>query len=131
MRYPSPMDSTWLGIGSVFMFIGVAAGAFGRHALKSRLTPELLETFEIGTRYLLVHALALLIVSLLAARAGSAVQIAGVLFTAGIVIFSGSLYALALTGARWMGAITPIGGILLLAGWLALLWTAIAAKSAG
>ena len=125
------MDSTWLGIGSVLMFIGVAAGAFGRHALKSRLTPELLETFEIGTRYLLVHALALLIVSLLAARAGSAVQIAGVLFTAGIVLFSGSLYALALTGTRWMGAITPIGGVLLLAGWLALLWTVIAAKSAG
>ena len=125
------MDSTWLGIGSAFMFIGVGAGAFGRHALKTRLSPDLLETFEIGTRYLIIHALALILVSMLAARAGGAVQIAGVLFTAGIVIFTGSLYALALSGARWMGAITPIGGVLLLAGWLALLWTAIAAKSAG
>jgi len=124
------MDSTWLGIGSVFMFLGVAAGAFGRHALKSRLAPDMLEAFEIGTRYLMIHALALILVSLLAARAGSIVQIAGILFTAGIVLFTGSLYALALSGTRWMGAITPICGILLLAGWLALLWAAIAAKTA-
>ena len=103
------------------MFLAVAAGAFGRHALKSRLTPELLETFEIATRYLIYHALAIIAVSLLAPRSGTAVQVAGILFALGVVVFSGSLYALALTGARWLGAITPIGGLLLLAGWLALL----------
>jgi len=123
------MDRTWLGIGSILMFVAVAAGAFGRHALKARLTPELLETFEIGTRYLVYHALALIAVSLLAPHAGTVVQVAGVLFTAGILIFSGSLYALALTGARGLGAITPIGGLLLLAGWLALVWAALVAKT--
>jgi len=120
------MERTWLAIGSLLMFLAVAAGAFGRHALKSRLSPDLLETFETATRYLAYHALALIVVSLLAARSGAAVQVAGVLFTAGIVVFSGSLYILALSGARWLGAITPIGGLLLLGGWAALFWTAIA-----
>lgn len=123
------MDRTWLAIGSILMFLAVAFGAFGRHALKARLSPELLETFEIATRYLVYHALALIAVSLLAPRSGSAVQIAGVLFTAGILIFSGSLYALALSGARWLGALTPIGGLLLLAGWLALIWIAVASPT--
>src|SRR5262249_59957446 len=104
------MDRTWLGIGSILMFVAVAAGAFGRHALKARLTPELLETFEIGTRYLVYHALALIAVSLLAPHAGTVVQVAGVLFTAGVLVFSGRLYALAPTGARGLGAITPLGG---------------------
>ena len=123
------MDRTWLAIGSLLMFLAVAAGAFGRHALKSRLSPELLETFEIATRYLIYHALAIIAVSLLAPRSGAAVQVAGVLFALGILVFSGSLYAIALTGARWLGAITPIGGLLLLAGWLALLWVAVAAPT--
>jgi len=121
------MDRTWLALGSIFMFLAVALGAFGRHALKARLSPEMLETFEIATRYLVYHALALIAVSLLAPRTGAVVQVAGVLFAAGIVIFSGSLYALALTGTRWLGAITPIGGLLLLAGWLALVWAAVVA----
>jgi len=123
------MDRTWLAIGSLLMFLAVAAGAFGRHALKSRLSPDLLETVEIATRYLIYHALAIIAVSLLAPRSGAAVQVAGVLFALGILVFSGSLYAIALTGARWLGAITPIGGLLLLAGWLALLWVAVAAPT--
>ena len=109
------------------MFLAVAAGAFGKHALKDRLPADLLEVFEVAVRYQAYHALALLAVSIIASRReGAAVDIAGAAFTAGIIVFSGSLYALALTGARWLGAITPIGGLLLLAGWLALLWSAIA-----
>jgi len=108
------------------MFIAIATGAFGRHSLKARLSPELLETFEIAVRYQAYHGLALLAVSFAAARdGGTALWLAGVAFTAGTVLFSGSLYALALTGARWLGAITPVGGLLLLAGWLALIWAAL------
>lgn len=123
------MDRTWLAIGSILMFLAVAFGAFGRHALKPRLSPEMLETFEVATRYLVYHALALIAVSLLAPRTGVVVQVAGGLFAVGIVIFSGSLYALALTGTRWLGAVTPIGGLLLLAGWLALVWAAVVARA--
>ena len=108
-------------IGAVFGFLAVAAGAFGAHALSARLEPDLLEIFETGARYQLIHALALIAVRLVLGRgvARSAV-IAGWLFTIGVVIFSGSLYALALTGIRSFGAITPIGGLALLGGWLAL-----------
>jgi uncharacterized membrane protein YgdD (TMEM256/DUF423 family) len=123
------MDRTWLAIGSILMFLAVAFGAFGRHALKPRLSLEMLETFEVATRYLVYHALALIAVSLLAPRTGVVVQVAGGLFAVGIVIFSGSLYALALTGTRWLGAVTPIGGLLLLAGWLALVWAAVVARA--
>ena len=120
------MDRTWLALGSLFMFIAVAAGAFGKHALKNRLSPELLDIFEVGVRYQAYHGLALLALSVAAAaRPGMACTVAGIAFAAGICIFSGSLYALALTGVRAFGAITPIGGVLLLSGWLALLWSAI------
>jgi len=123
------MDRTWLLIGSIFMFLAVAAGAFGRHALKTRLSPELLETFEIAVRYQAYHGLALIAVSLLGPPGAAALQVAGVLFTLGVLVFSGSLYALALTGTRGFGAITPIGGLLLLGGWLALVWFAVASRA--
>jgi uncharacterized membrane protein YgdD (TMEM256/DUF423 family) len=108
-------------LGALAGFAGVAFGAFGAHALRASLTPERLAVFETGTRYQLVHALALLGVALaLEHRAGRALSAAGWLFAAGIVVFAGSLYALALTGVRTWGAVTPLGGLCFLAGWAAL-----------
>jgi uncharacterized membrane protein YgdD (TMEM256/DUF423 family) len=102
-------------------FIAVAAGAFGAHALKARLTPDLLAIFETGVRYQMFHVVGLLAAAWAAERwPGRAVKVAGWCFVAGTLIFSGSLYALALTGVRTLGAITPVGGVLFLAGWLLL-----------
>jgi uncharacterized membrane protein YgdD (TMEM256/DUF423 family) len=107
--------------GALFAFVGVAAGAFGAHALRSRVTPDLLAVFETGVRYHLLHALALFAAAWVNTQwPGRAARASGWLFIAGIVIFSGSLYLLVLTGARWLGAITPFGGVCQLAGWLAL-----------
>ena len=115
------MDRTFLLIGAAAGFLGVAFGAFGAHALRERLSSEMLGVFETGVRYQMYHALAILLVATLLARTGGwLVGLAGWLFVAGIVIFSGSLYALALTGTRAFGAITPIGGLALLAGWACL-----------
>lgn len=111
----TPVLMTRLGAG--FMFLAVGLGAFGAHALKQRLEPDMLAVFETGVRYQVYHALALL---LLAALRGP--HKAAWCFTAGVVVFSGSLYALALTGVRKWGAITPIGGLLFLAGWLLVLF---------
>ena len=123
------MDRTFLLAGAVAGFIAVAFGAFGAHALRGRLTPEMLAVFETGVRYQMYHALALLLVSALATRlAGSAAvayRAAGWLFVAGIVLFSGSLYLLAVTGVTVLGAITPIGGVAFLAGWAALVVAAL------
>ncbi len=108
-------------IGALSAFLAVALGAFGAHGLKSRLAPDLLAVFETGVRYHFYHALALLITAL-ALRQGesAAAQAAGWLFLAGTILFAGSLYALALSGARWLGAITPLGGLAFLLGWLLL-----------
>ena len=115
------MDKAFALAGSLSAFLAVAAGAFGAHALRARLSPELLATFETGARYQMYHALALLVVAWAVTRwPGAPVRAAGWLFIAGTVLFSGSLYLLALTGARWLGAVTPIGGLLFLGGWLAL-----------
>jgi uncharacterized membrane protein YgdD (TMEM256/DUF423 family) len=115
------MARTFWWLGCMFGLTGVAAGAFGAHALRARLPADLLAVWETAARYQLIHALALLVVALAASRAASgAVTAAGWLFTAGIVLFSGSLYALALSGVRVLGAITPLGGVCLLAGWAAL-----------
>ncbi len=119
------MARLWFVAGAISGFLGVAVGAFGAHGLKSRVPADLLAVFETGVRYHLVHALALLAVAWAAERwPGTATGVAGVLFLAGIVVFSGSLYLLVLTGQRWLGAITPIGGVCFLAGWLALAWAA-------
>jgi uncharacterized membrane protein YgdD (TMEM256/DUF423 family) len=110
----------WM-LGCFFALLAVAAGAFGAHALRARLAPDLLAVFETGARYQMYHALALLAVAWAAARwPGPLVDAAGWLFVAGIVVFSGSLYALTLSGARWLGAITPFGGVAFLVGWLLL-----------
>jgi uncharacterized membrane protein YgdD (TMEM256/DUF423 family) len=108
-------------LGALSGFVAVAAGAFGAHALRARLAPDLLAVFETGARYQLVHALALVLVAVIHAhRPLPLVRAAGWLFTAGTVIFAGSLYALALSGIRTFGAITPVGGVCFLAGWLCL-----------
>ncbi len=115
------MDQLFFGLGSVSALLAVAAGAFGAHGLKGWLSEELLAAFETGARYQMYHALALLAVAWAHARwPGGAVTAGGWLFVAGTVVFSGSLYLLALTGQRWLGAITPIGGAAFLLVWLAL-----------
>lgn len=112
----------WLLIaGSLLGFLAVAAGAFGGHALKQRLTPDMHAIFEVGARYQMYHALAIcLAVWVSTVIPGLFPPLAGWVFVVGTLIFSGSLYTLTLSGVRSWGAITPIGGILLLAGWLCL-----------
>jgi uncharacterized membrane protein YgdD (TMEM256/DUF423 family) len=108
-------------IGALSGFFAVLGGAFGAHALRGRLDPARLQTFETAARYQLLHAIVLVLLSLLLARSGQRMlRWSGTLFLLGTVLFSGSLYALALTGQTWLGAITPLGGVCLLLGWLAL-----------
>lgn len=121
--------STWFAIGSLAAGLGVGVGAFGAHGLEGRVDPTLLPVFETGARYHMYHALALLAVGWAAARFGSGwVDAAGILFAIGIVLFSGSLYLMTLTGVRALGAITPLGGLAFIAGWVCL---AVAALRAG
>lgn len=112
-----------LKAAAIFGATGVAAGAFGAHGLKEQLDPAMLEVFRTGAHYQMIHALALL--GLAAWSRACAVSVSRVawLWIFGVVVFSGSLYVLALSGVRWLGAITPIGGASLIAGWAALLWT--------
>ncbi len=117
------MDRLFFGLGSLSAFIAVALGAFAAHGLKARLDPAMLATFETGVRYQMYHALGLLAVAWAFTRwPGAWVNASGWLLVAGTLLFSGSLYALALTGVRWLGAITPFGGLAFLAGWLCLAW---------
>ena len=112
----------FFSLGAASALLAVAAGAFGAHGLRSRLSPESLAIFETAARYQMYHALGLLAVAWAANRWGGALPTwAGWLFVTGTVLFSGSLYALALTGIGWLGAITPLGGLAFLAGWLCLL----------
>lgn len=124
------MDRVFLGLGAVSAGLAVALGAFAAHGLRARLSPEALQTFETGARYHMYHALALLAVAWVATRwPGPAVTAAGWLFIAGTLLFSGSLYLLAVTGVRALGAITPIGGFAFILGWLALAWAAWSVRS--
>lgn len=114
-------DRLFATVGAISAFLAVAAGAFGAHALRARLSPDLLAVFETGARYQMYHALGLLAVAWILTRwPGPWPVRAGWLFVAGTVLFSGSLYALALSGVRWLGAVTPLGGLAFLAGWLCL-----------
>jgi uncharacterized membrane protein YgdD (TMEM256/DUF423 family) len=106
--------------GSIFAFLAVAAGAFGAHALRARLTPEGLAVFETGARYQMYHAVALFICAWLAMQGWRLAAPAGWLFIVGTIFFSGSLYLIALTGVTRFGMITPLGGLAFLAGWLCL-----------
>ena len=120
------MGRTFLLIGSLAGALGVAFGAFGAHGLRGRLSPEMLAVFETAVRYQMYHALALLVLAALMARVdGWLVHLAGWSFVAGIVLFSGSLYALALTGVRILGAITPLGGVAFILGWACLALAAL------
>ena len=119
------MDRLFLALGSVSALIGVALGAFAAHGLKERLAPELLATFEVGVRYQMYHAFALIAVAWACTRwPGALVTASGWLFVAGTLLFSGSLYALCISGEKWLGAVTPAGGLAFLAGWLCLAWGA-------
>lgn len=131
---------TWIRIGAILGALAVGIGAFGAHGLRGKFDRDvaeslrtraeadrLLEVYETGVRYHIVHALALVAVGLVGAvsrRHGGGLDAAGWLFLAGVVLFSGSLYALTLSGVRWLGAVTPFGGVALILGWLALAWSA-------
>jgi uncharacterized membrane protein YgdD (TMEM256/DUF423 family) len=115
------LDRRFGTLGALSAAASVAAGAFAAHALRARLAPDLQSVFETGARYQMYHALGLLAVALAADRGPSTwVRTAGWLFVAGTVLFCGSLYALALTGVRGLGAITPFGGVAFFAGWACL-----------
>lgn len=119
------MNHLFLVLAGINGFIAVSLGAFAAHGLKNALSPDLLATFQTGVQYHMYHALALLGVGVLALHfpAQTLLKTAGFLFLAGIVLFSGSLYVLALSGIRWLGAITPLGGVAFLAGWALLAWS--------
>lgn len=116
------MYRIFLILGSLSAALAVGLGAFGAHGLRSRLDPDLLSTFETGVRYQMYHALGLLLVGLLLVRwtESSLLVVAGWLLVAGTVLFSGSLYLLALAGLRWLGAVAPLGGASFIVGWLCL-----------
>lgn len=129
---PGPTALRFFALGALFAMVAVAAGAFGAHGLRARVDPAMLAVFETGARYQMYHALGLLAVAWAAAVApGRLASAAGWLFVAGILVFSGSLYALVLTGVRALGAITPLGGVAFIAGWACLAaWAFRAARLA-
>jgi uncharacterized membrane protein YgdD (TMEM256/DUF423 family) len=122
------MDRLFFILGAIFAFLAVALGAFGAHSLQGSFAPGMADVYETGVRYHFYHALGLLAVAFAVGRwPKSAAPIAGWLFVAGIVLFSGSLYLLSITGTRVLGAITPLGGLAFLAGWAILAWAAYSA----
>lgn len=124
------MDRLFFAIGAVSAGLGVALGAFGAHALKARLAPDLLAVWETGVRYQIYHALGLMAVAWAASRwPGGTITASGWAMVAGTVLFSGSLYLLALSGVRWLGAVTPLGGVAWIVGWGLLAWGVGAARS--
>lgn len=124
------MERVFFGLGSVSAALAVALGAFAAHGLRSRISPEALQTFETGARYHMYHALGLLAAAWAMTRwPGGAATAAGWLFVAGTLLFSGSLYLVAVTGVRGLGAITPFGGLAFMLGWLALAWAAWTARA--
>lgn len=115
------MGKSILMTASVLLALAVALGAFGAHGLKSQLSTEMLQTWKTGVDYHFYHALGLLLIGILAVSFPSElVKWSAILLTAGIVLFSGSLYALAISGIKWLGAITPVGGMSFIAGWVLL-----------
>ena len=126
------VDRLLLLVAGVLGFSGVALGAFGAHGLRRRLEPladgaQRMQWWQTAAQYHLVHAVAVGLASMVAARSPSAAAVvAGASFVAGVLVFSGSLYVMTVTGVRKLGAVTPIGGLLLLAGWLALAVSALA-----
>ncbi|EAW37285.1 DUF423 domain-containing protein [Lyngbya sp. PCC 8106] len=114
------MERIFLPIAAILGGLSVMAGAFGAHALSGKISERAIEIFETGARYQMYHALALFLIAVLLRTSQSSqalMNIAGTAFIIGVAIFSGSLYALSLTGIKWLGAITPLGGVALIAGW--------------
>ena len=111
----------WIAIAAVSGCLAVVAGAFGAHGLRGRVGPDQLSAWSTASEYHLLHSVVLLALALHAARSGASVRWPAALFAAGIVLFSGSIYALVLSEQRWLGPVTPLGGLLLIAGWLSLL----------
>nr|WP_217651793.1 DUF423 domain-containing protein [Hydrococcus rivularis] len=126
------MSRIFIAIAAILAGLSVAAGAFASHALKAKLTERALEIFETGAKYQMYHALALLLVAILLSRVETVtipLMVAGYAFIVGIALFCGSLYALSLSGIKWLGAITPLGGIAFLVGWGMLAIAAFAYKA--
>jgi uncharacterized membrane protein YgdD (TMEM256/DUF423 family) len=122
------MWTWWFGAGALLSSLSVGIGAFGAHALKGKLTPEDAVIFETATKYLTHHSLGLICLSLLMSRIDSlSLKIAAPMLALGVLVFSGSLYTLIWSGQRWYGAITPIGGVLMIAAWLLAGWAALSA----
>ena len=118
------MNLSWIQLGSLLMFLGVVLGAFGAHALRPKLSPEEIEIYKTAVLYHLIHALALFLVAWLSTQSTDLkVQFAGLFFLVGVVLFSGTLYALAITDIKWLGFITPFGGFAFLAGWALLFYS--------
>ncbi|KOR82215.1 DUF423 domain-containing protein [Paenibacillus solani] len=126
------MSRTFIAWGSILMALSVAIGAFGAHMLQDRITVDELATYETGVHYHMIHGLAVLITGILAKVLGESRKLfwAGALFIAGTIIFSGSLYVLSISGIKWLGAITPIGGVCFIVGWLMLMSSALFSKRA-
>lgn len=123
------MDRSLFAAGALLALLGVAAGAFGAHALGARLAPDRLAIFEVGVRYQMYHALGLLALGLAAARwPGTRLAAAGGFIGVGVTVFSGTLYAMAFGAPRWLGAITPIGGVAMIIGWALAAWAVLRAS---
>ena len=121
--------TTWIIAGSFFAALAVILGAFGAHGLKSKVSPEDLIIFETGVRYQMYHALGLVLLGLLGMSTSFSIsQLPALFFVIGIIIFSGTLYLIPLTGIRWLGAITPIGGIAFIAGWFMLIYNILISR---
>lgn len=110
----------WIATAAIFGSLAVMAGAFGAHGLRSRLTPEQLSAWATASQYHLLHSVVLLALALFALQTGKSVRVPASLFALGTTLFSGSIYLLLLSGQKWLGPVTPIGGLLLIAGWLSL-----------
>ncbi|KAF6657572.1 DUF423 domain-containing protein [Paenibacillus polymyxa] len=124
------MQRRWIMVGSIMMMLAVAIGAFGAHIVKARIDADALAVYETAVKYHMIHAVGLLIIALAAGQWGPSTRLrwaARLLFT-GIILFSGSLYVLSLTGIRVLGAITPLGGVCFIAGWILLAWAAAGLK---
>lgn len=115
-------ENVWITVASILGAVGVALGAFGAHALSERLDGRQLEVWSTAVDYQLLHAVALFALAAWGSATGRSIQPGAALFTLGVLAFSGSLYVLALGGPRWLGPITPIGGLCLIAGWVSLAW---------
>lgn len=124
-----PVARLFITLGSINAALAVIFGAFGAHALKNRLSPEMLNVYQIGSHYHFYHALGMLIVGVVAMHLNNdgALRLSGYLMLTGVVLFSGSLYLLAVTGVTWLGAVTPIGGIAFIAAWVVLAFAALRA----